>query len=95
MITKLGEKAVQEEGTVITIHDKPVNKFTLQNDYYFVLGDNRENSMDSRYWGFVPSNFIIGKAEIIYWSVDPYNQNKNVKNIFNSIRFNRILSVIK
>ena len=87
---ELGEKAVREEGTVITIKDKPVSEYTLQNDYYFVLGDNRSNSMDSRFWGFVPSNFIIGKAEIIYWSVDPYN-----KNFFKSIRFNRVLHKIK
>jgi signal peptidase I len=37
--------------------------------YYFVLGDNRDESLDSRYWGFVPRENIIGRPLLIYWSV--------------------------
>jgi signal peptidase I len=40
----------------------------VQHDYYFMLGDNRGNSKDSRYWGFVKSDRIKGKAVVIYWS---------------------------
>jgi signal peptidase I len=48
----------------------PVRPFTVDQDYYFTLGDNRNNSKDSRYWGFVKSDRIKGKAFFIYWSWD-------------------------
>ena len=52
---------------------------------FFVLGDNRDNSMDSRYWGFVPRENIIGKAFLIHFSWN--NKFKNVKDILRTGRF--------
>lgn len=46
-------------------------QYTVEGNYYFVLGDNRGNSLDSRYWGFVPEENIVGEAMMIYWSWDP------------------------
>jgi signal peptidase I len=43
---------------------------TVPPDRYFVMGDNRDNSQDSRYWGFLPRDYIKGKALIIYWSYE-------------------------
>jgi signal peptidase I len=44
--------------------------YNVPKDQYFAMGDNRDNSMDSRYWGFVPRDYILGKALVIYWSFE-------------------------
>jgi signal peptidase I len=84
----------------------PVN---VPDDCYFVLGDNRDNSRDSRYWGFVPRSLIKGKAIIIYWSFEiergaylRTHLSDRIKNIFNVIvhfftktRWNRTFKLIR
>lgn len=92
---ELGKNTLSEEGTVITLEGKPVHGYTLTKDYYFALGDNRENSMDSRYWGFVPDDMIIGKAFMIYWSWDPFIPNRKFYNLVEPIRFDRLFKVVR
>ena len=52
------------------VDGEPVTSWTFRQDYYFVMGDNRDNSEDSRFWGFVPMDHIVGKAVLIYFSWD-------------------------
>jgi signal peptidase I len=51
---------------------EPAGPFVVQHNYYFTLGDTRDNSKDSRYWGFVSDTSILGVAKTIYWSWDRY-----------------------
>jgi signal peptidase I len=53
-------------------HGRPLTQYTIKQNYYFVLGDNRHDSEDSRFWGFVPEDHLVGKAVRVWLSLDPY-----------------------
>ena len=70
---------VTPEGKIL-INGEETDSYTFAQDYYFMMGDNRHNSLDSRYWGFVPEDHIVGKPAVIWFSVDRNKQfPKNIR----------------
>lgn len=70
IITRYEGNNVDRNGDTFVINGEKTNSYTIQQDYYFMMGDNRDDSEDSRFWGFVPQDHIVGKAGIIYFSWD-------------------------
>ncbi len=78
---------VGADGT-IRINGETVTEYTFRQDYYFMMGDNRHNSLDSRYWGFVPEDHIVGKPAIVWLSID------GNRKFPNSIRWRRFFKIV-
>jgi len=74
---------------LIYINGEKTSVYTFEMDYYFVIGDNHHNSADSRYWGFVPEDHLLGKAVAVWFSVEPE------KGFVGGLRKERIFSHIK
>ncbi|MBE0642095.1 MAG: S26 family signal peptidase, partial [Bacteroidales bacterium] len=70
LITNYEGHDLNVSGARILIDGKEVTEYTFGMDYYWVMGDNRHNSVDSRYWGFLPEDHIVGKAEFVWISSD-------------------------
>jgi signal peptidase I len=75
------------------IDGKETTTYVIERNYYFMMGDNRDNSADSRYWGFVPRENIVAKALITYWSWD--SKQSNLFDLIETIHWNRIGRLIK
>ncbi len=84
------ENDLKIEGDKILINGKVATEYTFKMDYYWLMGDNRHNSADSRYWGFVPYDHVVGKAVFVWLSLDPN------KSLFDGkIRWGKLFRFVK
>lgn len=88
LIEAYEENELKVDGEKIYINGELATTYTFGMDYYWMMGDNRHSSSDSRYWGYVPENHIVGKPKFIWLSLD-----KN-KKFLSKIRFKRFLKIV-
>jgi signal peptidase I len=88
IISYYEKNRLEVKGNQIFINGEPVKEYTFKMDYYWMMGDNRHESLDARFWGFVPEDHIIGRPRLIWLSID-----KN-KKFLGKIRWNRIFKLV-
>lgn len=88
IITDYEDNKLKVNGSEIVINDNVATTYTFKQDYYWMMGDNRHNSEDSRYWGYVPENHIVGKPIFIWLSID-----SNAKGL-DKIRWERLFTTV-
>ena len=75
----------------MVIDEQEADYYIVEQDYYFMMGDNRDNSLDSRFWGFVPHNLVVGKAMFVWFSFD---KEMPLYRITKKFRWNRIGKIL-
>ncbi len=80
---------VEVRGRDVFIDGQQTATYKVERDYVFGMGDNRDDSLDSRFWGFIPKENVIGSPMIVYWSMDP-----SIHNFIKKIRFDRMFTII-
>mgnify|MGYP000976642483 CR=1 FL=1 len=91
-------KTVEASNFQLLIDGKPTNSYKVERDYCFGLGDNRDHSLDSRYWGFIPYDNVVGTPMIVYWSWESRDEYLNEYSFIEKvkrIRWSRIFNIIR
>ncbi len=89
IITEYEGNELKVVGNDIFINGKKATTYTFKQNYYWMMGDNRNNSLDARYFGYTPENHIVGKPVFIWMSWD-----SNAKGFFNKIRWERLFTTV-
>ncbi len=89
-----GKRVVTIKGNHVEIEGQPVTSYTFKKNYYFMMGDNRDDSLDSRFWGFVPRDRIVGEAFITLFSWDRNIPFSDLFRLLGSIRLDRVLKLL-
>jgi len=83
LISNYEGHTLEEKDNQIIVDGKPVKDYTFKYNYYWMMGDNRHNSQDSRFWGFVPETHVVGRASFIWMS---WEGGPRWKRLFTSIK---------
>mgnify|MGYP000011734342 CR=1 FL=1 len=89
IITEYEHNSLKVEGENIYINDEIVTSYTFKQNYYWMMGDNRHNSEDSRYWGYVPFDHVVGKPVFVWFSWNTYG-----KDFMDKIRWERLFTTV-
>lgn len=79
---------ITQSGTQVLLNGQPISEYTFKMDYYWLMGDNRDNSQDARSWGYVPYNHVVGKPVFIWLSLDANKKG------FSKIRWERMFTTV-
>ena len=90
IIREYEKNVLSKEGSTIFINGKEASSYTFEQDYYWMMGDNRHRSEDSRYWGYVPEDHVVGKPVLVWFSIDGIND--GIKNW--SVRWDRLMTTV-
>ena len=90
IIREYEKNELTKEGSSIFINGKETTSYTFKQDYYWMMGDNRHRSEDSRYWGYVPEDHVVGKPVLVWFSIEGIND--GIKNW--RIRWDRIMTTV-
>ena len=88
VIRNYEKNTLQIKDSIIYINNIPAKEYTFKMNYYWLMGDNRHNSADSRYWGFVPEDHVVGKPLFVWLSID------KDETFINKVRWERLFKFV-